>query len=135
MGKVISLKLTKKEERIITRLNQEGITNSDLLRSALWHYFKPMDHTTYLRENYLFHDKDKISDDLLYSLKREISLLRENHDKIQEDFSQELDRLREHLYHGTPVIESTTIKELTPREQYVFDIHKNIDEILSKKEK
>ena len=56
-------------------------------------------------------------------------------DKIQEDFSRELDRLREHLYQGTPVIESTTIKELTPREQYVFDIHKNIDEILSKKEK
>jgi len=39
LGKVIALKLTDKEERIINRLNHEGISNSELIRDALWHYF------------------------------------------------------------------------------------------------
>ena len=35
MGKTIALKLSKKEEQIITQFNKKGMTNSDLLRSAL----------------------------------------------------------------------------------------------------
>lgn len=40
MGKTIALKLSKKEEQLITQCNEKGMTNSDLLWSALRHYFQ-----------------------------------------------------------------------------------------------
>ena len=38
MGKTIALKLSKKEEKIVNQWNKKGLTNSDLLRTALRHY-------------------------------------------------------------------------------------------------
>jgi hypothetical protein len=134
MGKVISLKLNKREERIVRRLNQEGITNSDLLRSALWHYFEPVDYSADSIKKSSYYDRSDISNGSLYSLKEEVSKLRENHDKIQEEFSRELDRLRGHLSQSTPVTQLTKTSGLTPREQYVMDVHDNIDNVLKKKE-
>jgi len=135
MGKVISLKLTKQEERIVRRLNAEGITNSELLRAALWDYFEPTDYSKNPVAESSSYNRSEIANNSLYTLKEEVSQLRENHDKIQEEFSKELDRLRTHLSQPTPVIKLTRNEEVTPREQYVMDIHKNIDDILKRKER
>ena len=134
MGKVISLKLNKREERIVRRLNQEGITNSDLLRSALWHYFEPADYSADSIKKSSYYDKSDIANGSLYSLKEEVSQLRENHDKIQEEFSREIDILREHISQSTPVTQYTKSNDLTPREKYVMAVHDNIDNVLKKKE-
>ncbi len=42
MGKTIALKLSKREEQIIAQFNEKGMTNSELLRSALRQYVQNM---------------------------------------------------------------------------------------------
>ncbi len=138
MGKVISLKLNKREKRIVSKLNQEGITNSYLIRTALWHYFKSVskdtDNVNYLEKTAEPKD-DKDKDffyETLYNLNKEVKLLREENNRIKEEFSEEINNLREQIDDNTNLMYSKR-KEPVNQEKYSFDIRKNIDEILSNK--
>jgi len=128
MGKVISLKLNKREKRIIERLNQEGITNSDLIRNALWYYFTSVNESD--------NEVDAFNEESLYQslhhLKDEVNFLREQNSKIKYEFSEEIKRLKNKLGKDSLIID---LKEddISPREQYASDIRKNIDKILKKR--
>lgn len=136
MGKVISLKLTKQEERIVRRLNQEGITNSDLLRSALWDYFNPQGDSS--NKPVSLDDEVTSKDEAdkqffyetLYQLNTEVNFLREQNTKLKEEFSDEISRLKEQIFDDSTMFYSKK-EEISPREQYVFDIRKNIDELIA----
>ena len=132
MGKVISLKLNKREERIVRRLNQEGITNSDLLRAALWDYFNPSGEKDSLNEEITTKDDEdkQFFYDTLYRLNTEINSLREENTKLKEEFSEEISRLNDQIYNGSSVLYSKK-ENNTDREQYAYDIRKNIDDLLA----
>jgi len=135
MGKVISLKLTRQEERIVKRLNQEGITNSELLRSALWDYFKPsgesLNKADYLDEaTSAKDDEDKqFFYDSLYRLNNEVNFLREENKKVKEELSGEISLLKDQISDESYVFYSKE-EHFDPREKYAFDIRKNIDKLL-----
>jgi hypothetical protein len=40
MRRTIALKLSEEEEKIVTQLNKKSMSNSEILRNALHHYFE-----------------------------------------------------------------------------------------------
>ena len=44
MNKVIGLKLTDKDKKLIKQIEDSGLSNSELIRKALDQYFKPVNH-------------------------------------------------------------------------------------------
>ena len=165
MVKVISLKLTAKEERIVNLLNKEGITNSDLLRTALWSYFKkdgqskkPTEkiyinneenstiksslHTIMLNlsENDELKFKEKKSEiiliyDYINYLKNEIDLLRKQNDNSQKQISKEIFNLPENEYLEQI---NNNLNEKLPISEHMKSnsiIHYEIDDLLKKRDK
>lgn len=140
MGKVISLKLTKQEERIVRRLNKEGVTNSELLRAALWDYFNPSKKTPVKEEkntNTLDEEiKSKYEQDkqffydTLYRLNNEVTFLRKQNTELKEEFSEEITRLRKQMS-GDNKSFYPKRSETNSGEKYKFDVRKDIDDLLS----
>ena len=138
MGKVISLKLTKKEERIVKRLNKEGITNSELLRNALWDYFSPSEKTPVKEETDNLNEeiKSKYEQDkqffydTLYRLNNEVTFLRKQNTELKEEFSEEITRLKKQMS-VDPNSFYPKIEEKNSGEKYKFDVRKDIDDLLS----
>lgn len=135
MAKVISLKLTDKEERIINELNEGGISNSELIRDALWHYFRTIDNEVNQKVNLVSPERnDKFFYDYIFRLKNEVSELRQENNKIQNAFHEEIKNIHKFFDEGLPAI-NLTKNELIPRlENDLFDVHNAIDEFLRKKE-
>lgn len=164
MVKVISLKLTAKEERIVNLLNKEGITNSDLLRTALWYYFKTADQSKKptekklvkneenspinsslptimlnLSENDEIKLKEKKSEiiliyDYINFLKNEIDQLRKQNDNSQKQISKETFNLPENEYLRQI---NNNLKEKLPIFEHMKSssiIHYEIDDLLKKRD-
>lgn len=135
MGKVISLKLKKKEERIINRLNQEGITNSDLMREALWYYFTTINDDVNPNINPVYREEnDKFFHENILRLKNEVNILREENNKIQKVFQEEIKNIYKLFDKDLPAVNLTKKEPFIGKEKHFSDFHAQIDEFLRKKE-
>ena len=140
MGRAIALKLTDKEERIVNQLNQQGITHSELLRDALWHYF----NSTGQPVNQLQTEKvnlgrpepvNQVTHDYIMHLEEEIRHLRDQNHKLQEQLGGEITRLHGQIYRFSTMKINNEPSRQTPihREvKSVSDIHSDIDNFLKK---
>ena len=137
MGKVIVLKLTEREERIVNGLNQGGITNSELLRDALWFYFnsvnqvnhevKPLVNQSKLGRFNL--TKDEIDTTMVLD---QISYLKNDIDHLKEQLEENISQLRSQMYKGYT-------NSISPMKSFdskdflsVKMIHRDIDNFLRK---
>ena len=142
MGRAIALKLTDKEERIVNQLNQQGITHSELLRDALWHYFNSAGQPV----NQLQTEKvnpgrpepvNQVTHDYITHLEEEIRHLRDQNHKLQEQLGGEITRLHGQIYRfSTMKINNESSRQTSVnREKPISDIHGDIDNFLKKDSK
>lgn len=138
MGRTIAMKLTDKEERIINKLNRAGITNSEILRDALWQYFKTISEETTMEHPSLPRPEQNMSpliQEYITHLKEEIQELRTQNIHFQRQIGEEISRLHGQLYRVSRKGEET---RLTPSNQTIqendTDVHSDIDELLFKKD-
>ena len=143
MGKAIALKLTDKEERIVNQLNQQGITHSELLRDALWHYFDspghPVNQTKQEKINPLeLETVNLMTRDYIKHLEDEVHHLREQNRKLQEQLGGEITRLHGQIYRFSVMKANNE----TPRQtsihreiKSVTDRSSEIDNFLKKNQK
>ncbi|MFH1101166.1 MAG: hypothetical protein V1726_03915 [Methanobacteriota archaeon] len=141
MGRTIALKLTDKEERIVSRLNRAGVSNSELLRDALWQYFKEISEDDQSIGQKTFQNPtgtmSPMMQEYISHLKEEISQLREQNIGFQKQIGEEISRLHGQLYRISRSDESTTKLSLARKQTNdisSLDLHKDIDEFLWKKE-
>jgi len=141
MGKTIGLKLTEKEERIVSQLTRQGITHSDLLREALWNYFAPKDNSIDEIEE---KEEEVVSlapeiinpiiADYIEHLKGEIDKLREENFRLQDQIRNEVSRMRGQLHRISTSGETSrafTHREIKP----VSDVSDEVDNLLKKEPK
>ena len=151
MGKVISLKLTAKEERIITRLNQAGISYSELIRDALWHYFRtvdkkinqvnqlvnPVDQKVNQVNQKVNYPPKQIYENTLYDyifcLKNETKELREENNKLQKNLQYEIENIHKLYSKSSCLINQSKIEQTIEGENDFSDVHDAIDEFLKKR--
>jgi len=141
MGKTIGLKLTEKEERIVSQLTRQGISHSDLLREALWNYFSPKDNSVgqieEKEEEMVSLSPDIINPiiaDYIEHLKGEIDKLREENFRLQEQIRNEVSRLRGQLHRISASGE--TSRTFTNRElRSISDVSDDVDNLLKKEPK
>lgn len=143
MGKAIALKLTEKEERIVNQLNQQGITHSELLRDALWHYF----NSTGQPVNQIQLEKvslgepepvNQVTHDYIKHLEDEVSHLREENRKLQEQIGGEITRLHGQIYRFSTMKANNELSRQNPTNRETkpaSDIHSDIDNFLKKETK
>jgi len=151
LGKVISLKLTAKEKRIITRLNQAGISNSELIRDALWHYFRTVKQEVNQvnqkvnqvnqkvnqvnhKINHSPHQRyDKTIYDYIFCLKNEINQLREENNRLQKDLQDEIDNIHKLYKRDLSVVNLSKNEQTIKKENNISDVHEAIDKFLKKR--
>jgi hypothetical protein len=144
MGKTIGLKLTEKEERIVSQLTKQGITHSDLLREALWNYFLPKDNDTSVDQIEEEKEEDAVSlapeiinpliADYIEHLKGEIDKLREENFRLQDQIRSEVSRMRGQLHRISTGGETSRIfarREFKP----ISDINDEVDNAIKKEPK
>jgi hypothetical protein len=123
MSRTIAVKISEKEEQIITHLNRQGISNSEILRTALHHYFE------------LLHQpipEDKPEKDILslMELKDEMQLLQEQTRRSQEQLEHEIGKLHRQLYQLTADPNVVPRVSLLGKRERIGDIHREVDEFL-----
>ena len=126
MGKTIAVKISEREQQIIAELNKEGMTNSDLLRTALRHYFEVLHRTDLLQEpGKRTVDIDGIENpmirDYIEYLKNEVRDLREQNTNLQQQiyyFSENDEKVQKEIIEEKP----------TPS----VNVHDQIDEFLKR---
>lgn len=143
MGKTIGLKLTEKEERIVSQLTRQGITHSDLLREALWNYFSPKESIVNNLEETKEDEEtvniapeiiNPIIADYIEHLKGEIDKLREENFRLQEQIRNEVTRLRGQIHRISASGE--TSRTFTGRElRSISDVSDDVDALLKKEPK
>ena len=136
MGRTIALKLTDREERIVNRLNRAGISNSELLRDALWKYFKDISEDDETIQAPSIHQPTGTSSPVLQEyithLKEEIHELRDQNQDFQKQIGEEISRLHTQLYRISTTPETT--KTTPSPEKPNPDFHRDIDDFLIKRE-
>jgi hypothetical protein len=140
MGRTIALKLSQKEEQIVTQLNKQGMTNSELLRNALRQYFEYLHQTTALNtleKTMLFtQDNENImTGDSINNLKKEVEEVRSLTVKTREELQNEITKLQQttsELYIDTTVIQQ---KSLPSRTDVTKDVHREVDVFLERQMK
>jgi vacuolar-type H+-ATPase subunit I/STV1 len=139
VGKTIGLKLNDKEERIVSQLTREGITHSELLRDALWHYFtspdKPVNQIKQDEVNIGLENVNPIVRDYINHLKEEINQLRQENARLQEQIESEMSRLHGHIYKISTNSEMFRNSMLQRETRSLSDIHSDIDNFLKKEKK
>lgn len=136
MGKTIALKLTKDEEQIIAQFNKQGITNSELLRSALRLYFN---HIHGLSDNaqiknIFLRNEPKYADFsvTLGDLKHEMLQLREQMKETQKQVENTLAAFQRRLYLVSVKDPLSHQIPLPLKLDIIYDIHQQVDDFLNK---
>jgi hypothetical protein len=140
MGKTIALKLSKKEEQVITQFNEKGMTNSQLLRSALRHYVQniPEFSSDNAEMKTIFIKQENIQTDFLDSvkeLKLEMQALQEQFEKTQRQVESEMKALQRQLGLLTVIVPSPDKCVSSMNIDIAGDIHQQVDEFLYKQSK
>ena len=126
MGKTIAVKLSEKEQQIISELNKEGMTNSDVLRTALRRYFEELHRTDLLQEpgkriGEIETGETIMVRDYVEFLKGEIQELRQHNLQLEQQITQ-IGKQNEQTSH----------QPLKEREEPPKSIHEQIDEFLQR---
>jgi hypothetical protein len=136
MSKTIALKLSEKEEQIVAQFNKQGMSNSELLRKALYQYFEHV-HLISSKDaqmKNIFVKEEKIQTDFSYShdeLKQEMQELREQMKKTQKQVENNVRALQRQLYLFTI---TGSISQQVPapvKRDIVRDVHQQIDDFLN----
>lgn len=161
MGKTIALKLTKQEAQIVDHFNKKGISNSEILRDAFWHYLKtinfpikqqhqpkkdtPQRQTTQSSNQHqqLIQTPEDdqqtlntpLTQDYIQHLKNEIAQLRDQNIQFQLQLDREITRLHGQIYQLYSNIEPQKQNNTATNEDTHTDIHQDIDSFLYKKSK
>jgi len=136
MGKTIALKLSKKEEQIITQFNKMGMTNSDLLRSALRVYVQntPEFSSEDVQMKNIFVKQETVQSDFFDSvvqLKSELQVLQGQLERTQKQVESEMKTLQRQLYLLTATTSSTEQSCSSVKIDIARDIHQQVDEFLN----
>ncbi len=135
MGKTIALKISKKEEQVIAQLNKLGMTNSDVLRSAL-HLFvqnAPELFSDAGQMKEMFVKQEKIRSDVVESvevLKREMQVLQEQMERTQQQVENEMKTLQRQFSLLTSDASGVEQGLSSMKSDIVGDIHQQIDQFL-----
>jgi hypothetical protein len=137
MGKTIALKLSKKEEQIITQFNKKGMTNSELLRSALRQYVQniPEFSSDNAEMKTIFVKQENVQTDFFDSvkeLKLEMHVLQEQLEKTQKQVESEMKTLQRQLCLFTVTVPSSEQSVSSMKIDIAGDIHQEVDEFLCK---
>ena len=137
MGKTIALKLSKKEEQIITQFNKKGMTNSELLRSALRQYVQniPEFSSDNAEMKTIFVKQENVQTDFFDSvkeLKLEMQVLQEQLEKTQKQVENEMKTLQRQLCLLTVTVPSSEQSVSSMKIDIAGDIHQEVDEFLYK---
>ncbi|HIH28208.1 MAG TPA: hypothetical protein HA260_00220, partial [Thermoplasmata archaeon] len=102
MGKTIALKLTKKEEQFISEVNSKGMTNSELLRSALRQYVQSMQEVSSegSQMKNIFVKQENVSADFLdivQQLKSDMQVVQGQLERIQKQVENDVQTLQQQL--------------------------------------
>ncbi len=138
MGKTIALKITEKEDQIIQQLNRQGITNSELLRTALRQYFRHLYESTsqHLQEAGVVEvDEHSIPpiQDSLEEVKEELIELREQTKRTKEQIERDILNLHKQLSQLAQTSQVTTQRRDPFKDTFENDIHDEVDEFLKKR--
>jgi len=98
MGKTISMKLNKREEIIVSKLNNNGISNSELIRTALWNYFNNIDKVDHVVDHDLPEEKQKevdqkVDHNILHILQQQVSDLKQELKEEKIYYRDKLDNM------------------------------------------
>jgi len=137
MGKTIALKLSKKEEQVITQFNEKGMTNSELLRSALRQYVQniPEFSSDNAEMKTIFIKQENVQTDFLDSvkeLKLEMQTLQEQLEKTQRQVESEMKALQRQLGLLAVNVPSPEQCASSMNIDIAGDIHQQVDEFLNK---
>jgi len=138
MGKTIALKLSKKEELLIAEWNKKGMTNSDILRSALRHYFEDIcDESSGNTEmKNVFIKQEKIQADVVDSLKQlqgEVHVLEEQVRCTQQQVENNIQTLQRQLYLLSTTDATSQEVPVSVKSDIARNIHQQVDEFLTMK--
>jgi len=136
MGKTIALKLSKKEELLIAEWNEKGLTNSDILRSALRHYFEDIcdvsSGNTEMKN--VFIKQEKIQADFIDSVKHlqgEIHVLEDQLRHTQKQVENDIQTLQRQLYLLSTTDATSQEVPVSVKCDIARNIHQQVDEFLT----
>lgn len=138
MHRTIALKLSEEEDRIVTQFNKKGVSNSELLRNALHHYFELIQESSFedyrLKKSFHLDEHTKTGYNVSFEeLKHEVQELRDQMKKIQVQVESDVMTLERQMYQY-PITSQITKQISTPvKSKVVSDIHYEIDEFLKKR--
>jgi hypothetical protein len=138
MGRTIALKLTEKEDQIVTQMNKQGISNSELLRNALRQYVESLQQPTdqehqeksvaQINENEI-----PIVQESFEGLKQELEVLRDQTKKTKEQIDIDMGILQRQLYQLSMTRLVTKQAKEHLQRPVIADIHTEVDEFLKKR--
>ncbi len=140
MGKTIALKLSKREEQVIAQFNEKGMTNSELLRSALRQYVQNMPEFSSddaLIKKIFVKQEDVQTDffDSVKELKSDMQGLQEQLVNTQKKVESELKTLQRQFYLLTAAASGSQQDPSSVKLDIARDIHQQVDEFLDKQTK
>jgi transposase-like protein len=137
MRRTIALKLSEEEDQMVTQLNKQGVSNSELLRNALQQYFEHI-HESPSQNNQLqssFSTEEPVKMgfyDSVEGLKLEMQELRQEMKETQERIEIDVVTLQRKL-DQYPLTGSISKQISAPMKvKAVSDIHHEVDDFLKK---
>ena len=134
MGKTIALKLTKKEEKIVSQWNKRGLTNSDLLRSALRHYVEnicdvsledPLMKDIFVKQNHSSVDFSEV----LKEVAVQMQVLKEQVKISQQQVENALKRVQKQVSLLAPDIPTSEYLSGAVKFDVLHAVHQQVDEL------
>jgi hypothetical protein len=138
MGRTIALKLSEKEDEIVTQFNKLGMSNSELLRAALRQYFEQCNMASnpdHQIKN-IFPSEENIHTDVsgpFNGLKQEVQDLQEQMKRTENQIEHNITKLQRQidlLLTMDPFLEQVSS---AMKFDVINDIHHEIDEFLKKR--
>ena len=140
MGRTIALKLSETEEHLVTQLNKQGITNSELLRNALRHYFESLgkQQSSTIQETKMVQKSEGVEQGLSYSL-NQLNTKMEELSEItrlnQSRMDREIARLEWQVQHLPPAQTIVRTHSIPRPQKNIVSIHQEVDDFLKKRAK
>ncbi|MCX6664940.1 MAG: hypothetical protein NT038_02600 [Euryarchaeota archaeon] len=138
MGKTIALKLTHQEEQVVHEFNNLGVSNSELLRNALWMFLESKKQTftqgeqTNIDQTQSLTQIDPLIQDYIQYLKEEIEEVREENNRLHHQLKESITDISKQISRITTDIKSAQETELHLEKDSFFNIHDRIDAVLDK---
>ncbi|MBN1281101.1 MAG: hypothetical protein JXA00_05585 [Candidatus Thermoplasmatota archaeon] len=135
MGTTIALKLSAKEERIVAELNRQGMSKSELLRSALREYFKMLHDSSkewtseYIPEPQKSDDLIQLQESLL-TLRQELNAVRHQVETTHLHLTEDVQRLQQQISELSQMAPHEPQTGAVQKARVLCDIHDEVDTFL-----